>query len=430
MFELSKKQEKALGYLLDNSTGVVGYGGGANSGKSFLGCYWLQRVTWAAPNTRYFIGRNNIKDTQESVLISWTKLSKLIGFDDYWTFSDGKIKISNGSEIVFLDLTYYPFKDPMFERLGSKEFTGGWVEEIGEVHSLALEVLKSRVGRHYNDEYGIKSKILCTMNPKKGYLKKLFYDPNIKNQETRDTKFVQALVTDNPYASEDSIEQLNNIKDKATKERLLKGNWDYDNDPTSMISYDQIEAIWSNNHIKKGKNKYITADIARYGSDKAVIFVWEGFVIVEIITFDISSTTDIQNAINALRIKHGIRAANCVGDDDGVGGGVIDNTKIRGFVNNSKPMDKGYYNLKTECGYLLAEHIDEIHVEAEVSNETNEIIEAELSELKTYDADKDGKLRILPKEKIKQNIGRSPDYLDNFIMRMYFINRKGKIDVY
>jgi hypothetical protein len=40
--------------------------------------------------------------------------------------------------------------------------------------------------------------------------------------------------------------------------------------------------------------------------------------------------------------------------------------------------------------------------------------------LKTYDADKDGKLRILPKEKIKGLIGRSPDWLDVFIMRMYF----------
>jgi hypothetical protein len=40
--------------------------------------------------------------------------------------------------------------------------------------------------------------------------------------------------------------------------------------------------------------------------------------------------------------------------------------------------------------------------------------------LKTYESDKDGKLRILPKEKIKEHIGRSPDWLDVFIMRMYF----------
>jgi hypothetical protein len=44
--------------------------------------------------------------------------------------------------------------------------------------------------------------------------------------------------------------------------------------------------------------------------------------------------------------------------------------------------------------------------------------------LKTYDADKDNKLRILPKDKIKEVLGRSPDWLDVFIMRMYFEVKK------
>lgn len=47
-------------------------------------------------------------------------------------------------------------------------------------------------------------------------------------------------------------------------------------------------------------------------------------------------------------------------------------------------------------------------------------IKEELQMLKTFDVDKDNKLRILPKEKIKELIGRSPDWLDVFIMRMYY----------
>jgi hypothetical protein len=38
----------------------------------------------------------------------------------------------------------------------------------------------------------------------------------------------------------------------------------------------------------------------------------------------------------------------------------------------------------------------------------------------------DGKLRILPKEKIKEHIGRSPDWMDIFIMRMYFEVHKNR----
>ena len=84
------------------------------------------------------------------------------------------------------------------------------------------------------------------------------------------------------------------------------------------------------------------------------------------------------------------------------------------------PVNRNYYNLKSECGYKVSDVIRKISIKANVTNDLRDIINAELGQLKTYDADKDGKLRILPKDKIKENIGRSPDYLDNFIMRMYF----------
>ena len=162
-------------------------------------------------------------------------------------------------------------------------------------------------------------------------------------------------------------------------------------------------------------------DVARYGSDKAVILVWYGMVVVEYHTFDISSTTMIQRCINAMRTKHNIPASRCLGDEDGVGGGVIDNCAILGFKNGSTPPDKGYNNLKDQCGYKLAESIEGIYFKADVNEETKTTIETELAQLKTYMTDKDGKMRLLPKEKIKEQIGRSPDWLDCFIMRMYFL---------
>ena len=48
-----------------------------------------------------------------------------------------------------------------------------------------------------------------------------------------------------------------------------------------------------------------------------------------------------------------------------------------------------------------------------------ELIE-EIEQLKSKDADKDGKRKIMGKDEIKENIGRSPDLLDNLVMRMYF----------
>jgi len=218
------------------------------------------------------------------------------------------------------------------------------------------------------------------------------------------------------------LANLNRILSKNAKERLLKGNWEYDDDPDALCDYQNILAVFENDQVKGGA-KYLTADIARMGSDKAVIMVWEGYKVIEIVEFAISKTTLIQNTIQALRIKHGIPKNRCIGDEDGVGGGVIDNTGIKGFVNNSTALNgENYFNLQSQCCYKLAERIEsnELYIECDLSNQQKEEITEELEQLKAYDSDGTGKLKVLPKAKIKENIGRSPDYRDCLMMREWF----------
>jgi phage terminase large subunit len=416
MLELTKKQIQAIDYLTDKVTDYVGYGGAAGGGKSVIGCYWLMTLGYYLPGAKFFIGRDSIKDTRASVLKTWSDIASKVGFTAY-KFNDIGIFFDNGTEIELLDLTFYPYKDPMFERLGSKEYTAGWIEEASQVHYLAFEVLKTRVGRWKNEF--VKSKILCTFNPKKNWVDSTFYRPFVKGIEAIETRFIYALPTDNQYLPSDYMKRLYELKDEATKQRLLFGNFDYDDDPSALIDFKQITDMWDRQPQRNGK-KHITADIARYGSDKAVVMAWNGFNIEEVLTFDLSSTTTLQNAIRALATKHGVIFQSIVCDEDGVGGGVVDTLRCRGFVNNSTANNTIYANLKTECGYKLAELFDNITISANVKSDVRDIINSELGQLKTYDADKDGKLKILPKDKIKENIGCSPDYLDNFIMRMYF----------
>jgi hypothetical protein len=96
------------------------------------------------------------------------------------------------------------------------------------------------------------------------------------------------------------------------------------------------------------------------------------------------------------------------------------NGSANGFLNNGRPINSNYQNQKSECGYKLAEFASQIYIECDLPDQEIEMIKQELAMLKTYESDKDGKLRILPKEKIKEHIGRSPDWLDVFIMRMFF----------
>jgi hypothetical protein len=52
--------------------------------------------------------------------------------------------------------------------------------------------------------------------------------------------------------------------------------------------------------------------------------------------------------------------------------------------------------------------------------ETKDMIVEELEQVKQFNMDKDGKKRIIPKDKVKELIGRSPDYSDLLMMRMWF----------
>jgi len=417
--KLSKKQLLALNKLTDDTIVEVGYGGGAGGGKTILGCFWLMLMCSELKGSRWFIGRDSLKDTRESVLFTWRKVAKMLNIAT-WRYNDNHIFFGNGSEIVFLDLSYMPNKDPMYERFGSLEFTGGWIEEAGPVHPQAREVLKTRINRWYNKEYEVKGKLLITFNPKKNWLYHTFYLPYKNNTLDTETTFIPALYHDNPYLEDDYITILKKIKDKVTRERLLHGNFEYDDDPSALLTFDQISNIWYNDHIHVPLKWYLTADIARFGSDDAIIIVWQGFKIIEYHKISLSKTTLIQKIITTLRKKWKIPVSRAIGDEDGVGGGVIDNTGITGFVNNSKSPDKGYYNLKSLCGYLIPEFIDKIWFAADIADSEKERIESELGQLKTYETDKDGKLRLLPKAKIKEQLGYSPDWLDNFIMRMYF----------
>lgn len=433
------KQEEALKILTDDTTEEFLYGGAAGGAKSWTGCTWLMFRCLLFPGTKWFIAREELKRITESTLITFYKVAAAYGVRSgkHFKFNAQKnfIQFANGSRIDLLEIQFKP-SDPLFERLGSTEYTGGWIEEAGETHFGAYDVLKTRIGRHFNDKYGLIAKLFLTCNPKKNWLYTTFYQPFKKNVLPTIQKYLAALVQDNPHIESGYIERLKRTQDKSTRERLLNGNWDYDDDPTALCTYDKIISIFENNHIQKTESKRIVADIARFGSDKARIGVFYGWVLVEHVEFAISATTEIQDAILALRIKHGIPNDMCLADEDGVGGGVVDNCKIKGFLNNGKPLPQketkennqvkeeqpNYANLQAQCIYGLAGVINEngFYIECELTSTQKEDIATELSWMKTYKVDDERKLRVLPKEKVKENIGRSPDWRDLFMMNYYF----------
>jgi phage terminase large subunit len=423
----SKQKECGKAWANDDVDEVL-YGGAKGGGKSFIGCSLIFADAFMYPNTQYFIARKQLNDLRRftipsihEVLNSWSipqEAYKYNGQDNYF-------ELFNGSRVLLLDCRYLP-SDPQYQRLGSMQFTRGWIEEGGEFDYDSYSNLKISIGRWKNREYNLKGKLLITANPSKNFLYKNFYKPYKSGTLERWKAFIQALPYDNKMLPKEYIESLERTLKGAEKQRLLHGLWEYDDDPTALCDYDKILAIFENDQIPIDKEMFLSADIARFGSDLCVIGVWRGWELIEVHTLAISAMTEVQGLIHTLRMRYNIPKGNCIADEDGVGGGVVDNTGIVGFKNNSSPLDENgqatsYKNLQTQCLYKLAERINNngIYISAELSEKTKERIIEELEQIKSDN--KDGqRLSVINKDTIKQNIGRSPDYRDMILMREYF----------
>jgi hypothetical protein len=420
--EPNYKQGVCLKMLHDSVTTYPLFGGGGGGGKSWLGCEWEASMCLNYPGVRYFMGREELSSLKDSTVNTFFKMAKHHGISDQFRYYEhySAIRFYNGSEIALLNLKYVP-SDRLYERYGSTEYTGGFIEEAGQVHFNAFDTLKSRIGRHLNDKYGIPPKLLITCNPKKNWLYHTFYKPWKENRLEPGYAFVQSLAIENDKIDKGYLKQLDDIKDVVLKKRLKYGDWEYDDDPLSLITYDNIVNIFTNEYVTGGK-RYITADIARFGADKTIIRVWDGLRVIERIERTKLRITESAALIKATANKYQIPMSQVMVDEDGIGGGVVDILKCKGFVANSSPLHGANFdNLKSQCGYRLSELINDNLIYEPVSNTASrEYLIEELEQLKRKTDNSDKKQACMPKEIIKDLIGRSPDDLDTYIMRAWW----------
>ena len=419
--EFTPKQKECLKYLLDDKTKEVLFGGAAGGGKSWIGCSYLITMCLTYPKTRYLMGRSKLDALKKTTLNTFFEVCtawNLKALKDY-TFngSSNVITFYNGSEIILKDLFLYP-SDRNFDSLGSLEITGAFIDEANQITEKAKNVVASRL-RYKLDENGLIPKMLMTCNPAKNWVYSEYYRPAQDNTIKPYRKFIQSLVIDNTYISKHYETQLSQL-DELSKQRLLFGNWEYDATEDSLIDYNSIINMFS----QKGTSgeKYISCDVARFGSDKTVIMLWEGLHLKYIKTILKSAVNDVVDEIKKLQQENSVPLTNIIVDEDGVGGGVKDYLRCKGFVNNSKPLKgENYQNLKTQCYYKLADLINkgQLGISCSIVSVKNEITE-ELEQVRMKDADKDSKLMIIPKDVVKAVLGRSPDYADALAMRVYY----------
>ena len=84
---------------------------------------------------------------------------------------------------------------------------------------------------------------------------------------------------DNKMLDKAYLENLERSLTTNEKERLLFGNWEYDDDPNTLIDYDAICDAFTNDFVSDLGHSRISADLAMKGRDRFVAGVWKGEVV-------------------------------------------------------------------------------------------------------------------------------------------------------
>jgi len=425
---LSDKQLYALELLTDNKTTFVGYGGSARSGKTIIESFWETLQCLVYPEVRYGLGREELTRLRSKTMITYYALWKLWGLRpdiDYRSNNQTHTyKFKNGSEIILIETSFAP-RDPDFLRFGGLELTAAAVDESNESTQKAIDTLFTRTGWQKNEEHAIPRKMLETFNPNKSHVYNRYWKPYRDKEETEKKKFIPALPSDNPHPSvKQWIEDVIAVGDTTLIERLIHGNFDYDDDPAGLCDFRAINDLFTNDHIQPGGHNYISADLAMQGRDRFIGGHWEGLVGYVDLDIQKIKAKGIEQKLTSLKIKHRVPNSRLVADSDGLGEyleSYIEN--IETFHNGSKAVDSlTYANIKAECAWKLAELINRREIKVVCSKDQEERIKTELSTcLKADKVDSDtDKKRLIPKKRMRELLGRSPDYMDFLIMRMIF----------
>lgn len=248
---------------------------------------------------------------------------------------------------------------------------------------------------------------------------------------------------DNPHVLDSEIDKAKaELDPKTFRQEYLA---EYIEDAGALFRYSSIIDTFTNTVSKQG-NKYLIVDVADDGSDKSVFSFWEDLEEYRREEYQGLNTEALVAKIREYAVMERIPHSQIAIDAVGVGAGVASSSLLAGVigykssyapiktddnivllpnqgVTSSNKLTSDYKNLRCQCVFTLADHVNNHKLASRVEGQFRENI---IEELQAYqDASKgDGKRFATPKEDVKEMIGRSPDHSDTWIMRMYFVVRE------
>lgn len=201
--------------------------------NSYLGSCWLVSCCMRFPDIRAVVGRKTLKSLRESTWNTILSVLKKWGLKEDVNYKinnlEGTITFWNDSVILMKEMCELP-SDPNYERFGSSEYTIAFIDEVSEISERAIEVLFSRLRWKTHETFKV-AKLLMSTNPTTNWVRSRFVQDDNRDPAilAEGEFYVRFTVYDNPDIKfrQTYVAGLQKIKDQATKERLLYGNWDF-----------------------------------------------------------------------------------------------------------------------------------------------------------------------------------------------------------
>lgn len=214
--------------------------------NSYLGCAWVVSSCLKYPGVRMVLARKELKNL---IATTWATMLDILAKwgleqDINYHINNQRLVLTfwNGSSIVGLDLAPSPV-DVDFNRLGSLEISGAFCDEVSEISEKAIEVLQSRI-RYKIAESFIVGKCCCSTNPCLTWVRSTFVmdDDGNPAKLAPGLRYLPFSLFDNPDEKFRMVyyNRLSKIRDKATRDRLLNGNWEFTSE-TKMAVYHNFD---------------------------------------------------------------------------------------------------------------------------------------------------------------------------------------------
>ena len=374
------------------------YYGGRAGGKSFA---FADCLLLLGRSDKLFVAC--VREVQNSIKDSVYKLLKdraeHYEFDDYRFYEDRIENVITGTRFVFKGL-----KDQNKQNIKSLEGVDiCWIEEGQSISKDSWDVLNPTIRKK-------GSQIWVSMNREEEN------DPiwvAVASNPDEKTYVCKVNYYDNPYCPDDM---------KYLAERCKEQDYDdylhiWEGEPiqqgnTKLIGAKAVKAAFEPKMDGSTSPLVIGLDIARFGDDATVFCFRKGRWCFKFEEYTKKDTVEIANiATNLIRE---LKPARLFLDDGGVGGGVYDMLKDRGFGEIVRGVnfgarsidDERYANRRAEMWDAVREWLTgNVQLPKD-----DKLLDDLCSVNKKYD--QKGRLQLESKDDVKKRLGRSPDKAD------------------